>query len=118
MSRSIGTLQAARGEEVRSRVILDVERVPEPGQEAAVAMACFIRLAPFVPGVQGVVYDTALRGVHHQVLLRELGLLPVNRVTAAEKGANAPDHQRWPGPIAQGIEPSSDARFHAARRWS
>jgi hypothetical protein len=81
---------AARGEEVRSRLILDVERVPEPGQEAAVAMACFTRLAPLVPGAQGVVYDTALRGVHHQVLLRELGLLPVNRVTAAEKGANAP----------------------------
>jgi hypothetical protein len=43
-----------------------------------------------VPGAQAVVYDTALRGVHHQVLLRELGLAPVNRVTAAEKGAKAP----------------------------
>ena len=28
------------------------------------------------------IYDTALRGVHHQTLLRELGWLPVNRVTA------------------------------------
>jgi hypothetical protein len=83
-------LVAARGEEVRSRVIIDVERVPEPGQEAAVAMACFTRLAPLVPGAQGVIYDTALRGVHHQVLLRELGLLPVNRVTAAVKGAKSP----------------------------
>ncbi len=36
------------------------------------------------------IYDTALRGVHHQTLLRELGLLPVNRVTAAEKGAKDP----------------------------
>jgi len=81
-------LVAARGEEVRSRVILDVERVPEPGQEAA--MACFTRLVPLVPGAQGVIYDTALRGVHHQVLLRELGLLPVNRVTAAVKGAKSP----------------------------
>jgi hypothetical protein len=53
-------------------------------------MACFCRLAPLVPGAQAVVYDTALRGVHHQVLLRELGLAPVNRVTAAEKGASAP----------------------------
>jgi hypothetical protein len=43
-----------------------------------------------LPGAQGVVYDTALRGVHHHVLLRELGLLPVNKVTAAEKGASAP----------------------------
>jgi hypothetical protein len=37
-----------------------------------------------------VIYDTALRGVHHQKLLRELGLLPLNRVTAAEKGAKDP----------------------------
>ena len=36
------------------------------------------------------IYDTALRGVHHQTLLRQLGLLPVNRVTAAEKGAKDP----------------------------
>ncbi len=32
------------------------------------------------------IYDTALRGVHHQRLLRDLGWLPVNRVTA-EKAA-------------------------------
>jgi len=81
---------AVRGDDVHSRMILDLERVPEPGGEAAVAMSCFRRLAPHVPGAQGVIYDAALRGVHHQVLLRELGLMPVNRVTAAEKGAKAP----------------------------
>jgi hypothetical protein len=81
---------AVRGEDTHARVILDVERVPEPGGEAAVAMECFRRLAPLVPGAQGVIYDTALRGVHHQTLLRELGLIPVNRVTAAQKGAKAP----------------------------
>src|SRR5207253_457713 len=53
-------------------------------------MSCFRRLAPLVPGAQAVVYDTALRGVHHQVLLRELGLAPVNKVTAAERGASTP----------------------------
>ena len=42
--------------------------------------------SPLVPGAQGVIYDTALRGVHHQTLLRDLGLLPVNRVTAAKAG--------------------------------
>ena len=36
-----------------------------------------------LPGAQGVVYDTALRGVHHQRLMRELGWVSVNRVTAA-----------------------------------
>ena len=42
------------------------------------------------PGAQGVIHDTALRGVHHQKLLRDLGLLPVNRVTAAKAGAKTP----------------------------
>ncbi|MBA3629892.1 MAG: hypothetical protein H0W55_09505 [Actinobacteria bacterium] len=81
---------AARAIEARARMILDLEWVPEPGGEASAAMDCFRRLAPHVPGAQGVIYDTALRGVHHQRLLRELGLLPVNRVTAAVKGADKP----------------------------
>jgi len=81
---------AARGADERTRVILDLERVEKPGAEASVAMECFRRLAPLVPGAQGIVYDTALRGIHHQELLRDLGLLPVNRVTAAEKGVRAP----------------------------
>ena len=71
-------------------MILDVEWVNKPGAEAAKAMECFTRLAPLVPGAQGVIYDTALRGIHHQKLLRELGLLPVNKVTAAEKGSKKP----------------------------
>src|SRR3954463_297540 len=36
------------------------------------------------------IYDTALRGVHHQTLLRDLGLLPVNRVAAAKASAKKP----------------------------
>lgn len=83
-------LVAARLEEEQARIILDLEAVVKPGREAAIAMECFTRLAPLIPGAQGVIYDTALRGVHHQKLLRELGLLPVNRVTAAEKGARDP----------------------------
>ena len=51
------------------RFILDLERVPEPGSEASVAVSCFERLAPHVPGAQAIVYDTALRGVHHQKIL-------------------------------------------------
>ncbi len=83
-------LVAARSEHERGRVILDLDWVPEPGGEAAVAVSCFRRLAPMVPGAHGVIYDTALRGTHHQVLLREHGLLPVNRVTAAVRGARKP----------------------------
>ena len=52
--------------------------------ETSVAVSCFERLAPQVPGTQAIVYDTALRGVHHQTILRELGFVPVNMVAAAE----------------------------------
>jgi hypothetical protein len=76
-------LVAARSAETRGRIILDVAWVPSKQQEAAVAMQCFARLRPLVPGAQGVIYDTALRGVHHQTLLRELGLLPINRVSGS-----------------------------------
>lgn len=81
---------AARSRNERGRIILDVDWVADKGGEARVAMDCFSRLAPLVPGAQGVIYDTALRGVHHQTLLRDLGLLPVNRVTAAVKGSKKP----------------------------
>jgi hypothetical protein len=83
-------LVAARTTDPHGRVILDIEWVPKPGGEAATAMECFARVAPLVPGAHGVVYDTALRGVHHQTLLRNLGLLPINRVTAAHAGAKTP----------------------------
>lgn len=66
------------------RFILDLDRVPDPGSEAKVAVSCFERLAPHVPGAQAIVYDTALRGVHHQTILRELGFVPVNMVAAAQ----------------------------------
>src|SRR2546423_12710343 len=86
---------AARSEEIRGRIILDMEWVADKGGEARVAMGCFRRLHPLVPGAQGIIYDTALRGTHHQVLLREMGLLPVNRGTAA--GAGAEEARRGEG---------------------
>ena len=70
------------------RFILDLERVPDPGSEASVAVSCFERLAPHVPGTQAIVYDTALRGVHHEKILRELGIVHVNMVAAAETFAS------------------------------
>jgi hypothetical protein len=91
-------LVAARNPGHRERIILDAEWVPTAGGEAKTAMDCFTRLQPLMPGAQGVIYDTALRGKHHQRLLRELGLLPVNRVTAAKAGSKKPrrdsDEQR------------------------
>ena len=81
---------AARTTDVHGRVILDVGWVPSPGGEANTAMDSFTQLAPQSPGTQGVIYDTALRGVHHQRLLRDLGWLPVNKVTAAKARINQP----------------------------
>jgi hypothetical protein len=83
-------IAAVRSDDVHGRIILDTDWVPSPGGEAAVAMDCFRGLATRAPGAMGVIYDTALRGVHHQTLLRDLGLLPVNRVTAAKAGAQKP----------------------------
>jgi hypothetical protein len=78
---------ATRGSDVHARILLDAAFVPTPGGEAATALACLERTAPLVPGAQGVVYDTALRGAHHQTILRDLGLLPINRVAAAKAGS-------------------------------
>jgi hypothetical protein len=83
-------LVAARTEDPHGRIILDIDWVPKPGGEAATAISCFERLAPHLPGAQGVIYDTALRGVHHQRLLRDLGWLSINRVAAAAAGARTP----------------------------
>jgi hypothetical protein len=83
-------LVAARTNDIHGRVIVDVDWVPKPGGEAAVAMDSFTALAPQCSGVQGVLYDTALRGVHHQQLMRELGWLSVNKVAAAKAGSKKP----------------------------
>jgi hypothetical protein len=88
-------LVAARSQDERGRIILDLEWVPR-GNEANAALECFRRLTPLVPGAQGIVYDTALRGKHHQVLLRELGLMPVNRVASAAGPKRAPRGIRRP----------------------
>lgn len=53
-------------------------------------MDSFSELAPHCPGAQGVLYDTALRGVHHQRLMRDHGWLSVNKVAAAKAGSKKP----------------------------
>lgn len=83
-------IMAARGANIRHRIILDVAPVPAKGGEAATAVASLELLIPALPGVQGVVYDTALRGVHHQQIMRHLGVLSINRVTLAKAGAKKP----------------------------
>ncbi len=87
-------IMAARGTQLRHRIILDVLPVPDKGGEAAVAVESVERLVPLLPGAQGVVYDTALRGTHHQRILRQLGLLPINRVSAARANPKSPRRDR------------------------
>ena len=64
------------------RVFLDHEYVPQKGEggEAGAALRCFERVAPLLPGAQGVNYDMAMRGTHIDRLMRELGWLIVTGV--------------------------------------
>ena len=81
---------AARTTNQRGRIILDVDYVPTSGAEAATATESFRRLRPVLDGCQGVIYDTALRGVHHLTLLRDLGWLSINKVTAQKAPTKQP----------------------------
>jgi len=74
----------ARGDAPYQRVVLAIGRAERPGQEADTALRLIgdvHRVAG--AGVQAVVYDGALRGVHHEELMTRYGLLVVNKVAAA-----------------------------------
>lgn len=77
-------ITAVRSSDIHGRIVLDARHCPEKGGEAKYAMNAFRDLTPVLPGCQGVIYDTALRGVHHAEIMRELGWLSINRVQAAE----------------------------------
>ncbi len=77
-------MTAVRTTTIHGRIILNTQHVAEKGGEARVALQSFHEIAPHSPGIQGVVYDTALRGVHHNEIMQELGWLSINRVQGAE----------------------------------
>jgi hypothetical protein len=81
-------ITAVRSRHVNERIILDTRHCPEKGGEAKVAMSAFNDIAPLAPGCQGTLYDTALRGMHHQKLMRTLGWLSINRFTAKQVATN------------------------------
>ena len=81
-------IAAARGVQPNARIILDVAHVEHSGGEAATAVSTFSALTPLSPGAQALIYDGALRGVHHQPFLRNMGLLMVSRVAAAQRIRN------------------------------
>ncbi len=77
-------IAACRSNDIHGRIILDIEWVPQAGGEARVAVDTFTKIAPHCTGAQGVIYDTALRGTHHQTVLRDLGWLSIYKVAAAK----------------------------------
>lgn len=75
---------AARGPEAHHRVILAVGRVHTRGHEAETAVGLIRQVhAVAGDGIQAVVYDGAMRGVHHETIMSELGLIVVNKVHPA-----------------------------------
>ena len=79
-------LAFVRGEDSYSRITLAVDRVPgvkdEQNSEADIATKNLIELAPLVPGAQGAICDTVLRGKHIDALERHTGWIMMNPVTA------------------------------------
>jgi len=75
---------AARGADPNHRVVLAVGWVHERNREADEAVR-LVRMVHDVAGdgIQAVVYDGAFRGIHHELLMSELGLVVVNKVHPA-----------------------------------
>ena len=77
-------MTAVRSSEVHGRIILDADHVADKGGEANTALKSFKAIAPHGPGIQGVIYDTALRGKHHNEIMQQLGWLSINRIQAEQ----------------------------------
>ena len=90
----------ARGDAPHQRVVLAVDRVPAPGGEADTAVALVKQLHEVAgAGIQAVVYDGAMRGVHLDELMTRCGVVVINKVhgslkTARRKGKHD-RNPRW-----------------------
>jgi len=77
----------ARGDLPNQRIILGLDTVRSPGQEAATAVGLGLRIAELVgDGAMAFVYDGALRGVHIETLMSQAGMLVINKVHASASG--------------------------------
>ncbi|WAX55539.1 hypothetical protein M6B22_13415 [Jatrophihabitans cynanchi] len=102
----------ARGDRAHQRVVLGVHRTERPGGEAEAAVAGIKALHVVAgAGMQVVVYDGALRGVHIDELMRECGLLVVNKVHASSKTRSR--KQRAAGQQ----KPPAAPRWHPLGQW-
>ena len=76
------------------RVLLGIDRVHEPGGEAATALALMRRVHQHAgEGIIAAVYDGALRGTHHQQLMRDLGIYVINAVHPI--AVDEDEQRRW-----------------------
>ena len=83
-----------------------MDRVDRPGLEADTAVGAIKRLhAVTGPGIQAIVYDGAMRGVHIDDLMTTCGLLVVNKVHASAKTA------------ARKGRPTANPRWFALGTW-
>lgn len=77
---------STRGDTAGSRVVLGIDRVPAPGQEAETAISLIQRIHLTAgDGIQAVVYDGALQGTHLDKIMRTTGLVVVNKLAAATR---------------------------------
>lgn len=80
-----------------SRVILGVDRVDAPGREADTAVALMERIHTAAgPGITAAVYDGAFHGTHIDQLMRNHGLVVLNKLAAASRVGDTVVNKRRP----------------------
>ncbi|HEY6316702.1 MAG TPA: hypothetical protein VI462_02295, partial [Acidimicrobiia bacterium] len=88
-------LAHVRGEDPFTRITLDVDYVAgikgEQNSEADVAVKNLLELAPSVPGAQGSICDTMLRGTHLDELQRYTDWIVMNPIAAESVDAKTGD---------------------------
>jgi len=108
-------LACVRGPQPHRRVILGIDRVEQPGREADTAVGLFRSIVPRTDGrVQAIVYDGAFRGVHHNQLMRELGVVVITKVHAASRRTTRNSY----APSRSASATISPTTAPAATRWS
>ena len=71
---------AVRGTDPHHRVMLAVGHVADPGREADRSVELIRKISAYAPDtISAVAYDGAFRGVHHNLLMTELGIIVINK---------------------------------------
>jgi hypothetical protein len=113
---------AGRGPEPHDRLIFGVGYVAdvkgEHNSEADILMDLIERTTRRLPGALGVLTDTVLRGVHHEQLQRELGLLTMNPVTAKKVDAKTGDRTEKEYYLGTQIFPYADETTEEIEIWT